>query len=152
MPPAKPSRAAALRRIRLFLRRRPLLRCRLLWSLLTGGAPRLPWSPLRAAVAHRPLRGRLLRWRPFPSSLVTGRTSRLARCLLRPSTGAGRLPRSRLRRELSKRALEIVEDETDGRVRPGRRRDPEGAVADDEDVAFRRRHLQLSQRRLTRAD
>src|SRR4051794_3929 len=41
------------------------------------------------------------------------------------------------------RALQVVEDEPDGRRGAGGRCDPAGAVADDEDTACRRRGLEL---------
>src|SRR3982751_6803571 len=49
-------------------------------------------------------------------------------------------------------ALQVVEDEADGRVGPGRGHDAAGAVADDEHAAVERRRLELRQRTLARAE
>src|SRR5436190_17350693 len=66
-----------------------------------------------------------------------------------------RLPRSRfpcrclslrLRRELAERTLEVVEHESDGRLRSGRRDDARLPVEDNEHAALQRRDLELCQR------
>src|SRR5690242_3250124 len=75
-----------------------------------------------------------------PSSLRSALTclllSRLRPRLAVAVAGSGRR---------SQAALEVVEDEADGRLRPGNGRDSQIAVDDDEDAALERRRVQLGE-------
>src|SRR5437588_6326847 len=57
-----------------------------------------------------------------------------------------RLPGGTLRGDRAQGALEVVEDESHGRIGSGRRRDPRRPIGNHEDAAFVRRGLELDQR------
>src|SRR5919201_4901952 len=68
------------------------------------------------------------------------------RLLRRRRLPRGRLPCCRFGGDRAQRALEVVEDEPDGGIRSGRRRDPCRPVRHDEDAALVRRSLELDER------
>src|SRR5437899_611766 len=125
IPPATPNRAATLRRIGLLRPGGGLLRC---GRLLLGG--RLLWGGLGLSGP----RGGTYRFPRDPLPWSAGADGRLRRLPLR----------GRLHSDRAQGALQVVENEADGRIRCGRRCDPGLPLRDDEDASLLRRRFELS--------
>src|SRR6266480_4886077 len=108
-----------------------------------------PTTPRSAAMLRRI---RLLpRRRLARRRLLLGGGSRLLRCGGLRGSG-GLLLRRGLRLHVAQGRLEVVEDESGGRVAACRGRDDRFAGTHHEDAAFAGRHLELRQRALSRLD